>query len=90
MHKIVQTLNLEEDERTEKVIVVLLGNGAQEKEIKDYLWFVSIEIAQPHDIEVGEKRRWKNDDNNFKRKKLISDRYHYSCRSLQLDEQRDD
>jgi len=37
MHKIVQTLNLEEGERTEKVTVVLLGNGAQEKEIKDYL-----------------------------------------------------
>ena len=55
MHKIVQTLNLEEGERTEKVTVVLLGNGAQEKEIKDYLWFVSIEIAQPHDIEVGKK-----------------------------------
>ena len=37
IHKIVQALNLEEGERTEKVIVVLLGNGAQEKEIQDYL-----------------------------------------------------
>jgi len=37
MHKIVQTLNLEEGERTEKIIVALLRNGAQEKEIKDYL-----------------------------------------------------
>ena len=56
MHKIVQTLNLEEGERTEKIIVALSRNGAQEKEIKDYLWLVSIEIAQPHDIEVGKKQ----------------------------------
>jgi len=37
MHKIVQTLNLEEGERTEKIIVALSRNGAQEKEIQDYL-----------------------------------------------------
>jgi hypothetical protein len=36
--------------------VVLLRNGAQENEIKDCLWLVSIEIAQPHDIEVGKKK----------------------------------
>ena len=38
MHKIFQTLNLEEGKRTKK-IVVLLRNGVEEKEIKNYLWF---------------------------------------------------
>jgi hypothetical protein len=37
VHKIVQKLNSEEGERTEKIIVVLLRNGAQENEIKDCL-----------------------------------------------------
>lgn len=73
----VETLNLEEDEEgTEKMIVILLRNGACQKEIKDWLDLISVKIAQSRDSGGG--KRWKKTTISLlsqKKNKLIGDSY---------------